>query len=125
MTREAFAVPLRIELVVTPVSELRLAFAAHNRFIALDDHGRIIDRTPWFMKSAAQRGEAIGGDAASIGADWARVTLECRNQERRLHVNGELRHVWREDYAGVRSRIGIGVQRSEMTIREFGVEPIV
>jgi hypothetical protein len=125
MTREAFAVPLRIELVVTPVSELRLAFAAHNRFIALDDHGRIIDRTPWFMKSAAQRGEAIGGDGALIGADWARVTLECRNEERRLHVNGELRHVWREDYAGVRSRIGIGVQRSEITIREFGVEPVV
>jgi hypothetical protein len=124
MTADAFAVPLRVELVVKPVSELRLAFAAHNRFIALDDHGRIIDRTPWFMKSAAQRGEVIGGDAPFIGADWVRVTFEFRNEERRLHVDGELRHVWREDYTGVRSRIGIGVQRSEITLRELSVEPI-
>jgi hypothetical protein len=124
MTVEAFAVPLRIELVVKSVSELRLAFAAHNRFIALDDHGRIIDRTPWFMKSAAQQGEAIGSDAPFMGADWVRVTFEFSDDERRLHVNGELRHVWREDYAGVRSRIGIGVQRAEMTIRELKVEPL-
>jgi hypothetical protein len=40
-------------------------------------------------------------------------------------VNGELRHIWREDYGGVRSRIGFGVQRSEITIRELRVEPIV
>jgi len=124
MTRDAFAVPLRLELVVKPVSELRLAFAAHNRFIALDDHGQIIDRTPWFMKTAAQRGEAIGSDAPLIGAEWVRVMLEFRDAERRLYVNGELRHVWREDYAGVRSRIGIGVQRSEITIREISVEPM-
>jgi hypothetical protein len=125
MTRDAFAVPLRLELVVRPVSELRLAFAAHNRFIALDDHGRVIDRTPWFMKSAAQRGEATGGDPPFIGADWARVTFELRDVERRLHVNDQLRHIWREDYAGVRSRIGIGVQRSEITIREIRVGPLL
>jgi hypothetical protein len=123
VTRDAFAVPLRIDLVVRPVSELRVAFAAHNRFIALDDHGRVIDRTPWFMKSAAQRGDAVDADAPFIGADWVRVTLECGIDDRRLFVNGELRHVWREDYAGVRSRIGIGVQRSEITIRELRVEP--
>jgi len=105
------------------VSELRLAFAAHNRFVALDDHGRVIDRTPWFMKSVAERGEAVG-DPPAIGTGWARVTFEFRNDERRLSVNGELRHVWREDYAGVRSRIGIGVQRSEMTIREIKVEEV-
>jgi hypothetical protein len=121
MTREAFAVPLRLELVVRPVSELRLAFASHNRFIALDDHGRVIDRTPWFMKSAAQRGEAVGGDAAFMGAEWVRVTLEFGDQERRLYVNGDLRHIWHEDDAGVRSRIGIGVQRSEITIRDLVV----
>jgi hypothetical protein len=123
MTREAFAVPLRLELVVKPVSELRLAFAAHNRFIALDEHGRVIDRMPWFMKSAAQRGEAVGSDEPSLGADWVRVTFEFGDEERRLYVNGELRHIWREDYAGVRSRIGIGVQRSEITIRELVVRP--
>jgi hypothetical protein len=123
MTRDAFAVPLRLELVVKPVSELRLAFAAHNRFIALDDHGRVIDRTPWFMKSAAQRGEAVGaGDAPAIDADWARVTFEFGDEERRLYVNGDLRHIWREDYAGVRSRLGIGVQRSSITIRELVVQ---
>jgi hypothetical protein len=114
MTRDAFPVPLRIELVVKPVSELRLVFAAHNRFIGLDDHGRVADRTPWFMKSAAQQGEAIGGDAPFIGADWARVTVEF----------GDLRHIWREDAAGVRSRIGIAAQRSEITIRELRVEPL-
>jgi hypothetical protein len=125
ITRDAFAVPLRIELVVKPVSELRLAFAAHNRFIALDDHGRVIDRTAWFMKTAAQLGEAVGGDSSPIGVDWARVTLEFRDDERRLYVDGELRHIWREDYVGVRSRMGIGVQRSQLTVREIRIEPIV
>jgi hypothetical protein len=124
MTRDAFSVPLRVELIVKPVSELRLAFAAHNRFIALDDRGRVIDRTPWFMKSAAQRGVAIGDDAPFIGSDWARVALEFANAERRLYVNGDLRHVWREDDDGVRSRIGIGVQRSEITIRALSVAPL-
>jgi hypothetical protein len=124
MTREAFAVPCRIELLVKPVSELRLAFAAHNRFIALDDRGCVVDRTPWFMKSAAQRGDAIGGDAPALGAGWARVAFEFEDKERRLYVNGELRHHWREDYEGVRSRIGIGAQRSEITIRELSVERI-
>ena len=119
MTRDAFAVPLRLELVVKPVSELRLAFAAHNRFIALDDHGRVIDRTPWFMKTAAQRGDAVEASGPFLDADWVRVTFEFGDEERRLSVNGELRHVWREDYAGVRSRIGIGVQRSTITIREL------
>ena len=119
MTRDAFLVPLRLELVVRPISELRLAFAAHNRFIALDDHGRIIDRMPWFMKSAAQRGEAVDPRGGFLDADWARVTLVVEDQERRLYVNGELRHTWHEDYAGVRSRIGIGVQRSTITIREL------
>ena len=73
MTREAFAVPVRIGLVVKPVSELRLAFAAHNRFVALNDRGGVIDRTPWFMKSAAQRGEAVGGGESSstpTGPAW-------------------------------------------------------
>ena len=125
MTRDAFSVPLRVDLTVKPVSELRLAFAAHNRFIALDDHGRVIDRTPWFMKSAAHQGEAIGSDPPFVGADWVRVTLEFANQERRLYVNGELRHIWREDYEGVRGRIGIGVQRSEITIRELSAVPLV
>jgi len=124
MTRDVFAVPLRIELVVKPVSELRVTFAAHNRSIALDDHGRVIDRTPWFMKSPAQQGEAIDAAALSIGAEWARVTFEFGEDERRLRVNGELRHIWREDFAGVRGRIGIGVQRSEMTIRKFSVQPL-
>jgi hypothetical protein len=124
VTRDAFAVPLRIELVVKPVSELRLAFAAHNRFIALDDLGRVIDRMPWFMKSAAQRGEAIGAGAPLIDAGWVRVTFEFRSEERLLYVNGELRHIWREDYAGVRSRLGVGVQRSEITIQEISVTPL-
>jgi len=123
ITVDAFRVPLTIELIVTPVSELRLAFAAHNRFIALDDHGRVVDRTPWFTKTAAQRGEAIGDDPLFIGADWARVTFAFGDEERKLYINGELRHVWREDYSGVRSRIGIGVQRSEITIRTLTVNP--
>ncbi len=124
MTRDAFRVPLRVELVIKPVAELRLAFAAHNRFVALDDHGRVIDRTPWFTKSVTQQGEAVAGDGPPVGTDWTRVTFEFREDERRLYVNGDLRHIWREDYAGVRGRIGIGVQQSELTIRELRIEPI-
>lgn len=77
------------------------------------------------MKSPAQRGEAIGGGAPLIGTDWTRVTVEFQDDERRLYVNGELRHIWREDYAGGRGRIGIGVQRSEITIRQLSIEPLV
>ncbi len=124
MTREAFRVPLRIELVLKPGAELRLAFGAHNRWLALDDHGRVQDRMPWFTKSRAQQGDAVGEDAPLIGDDWARVTFELRDAERRLYVNGDLRHIWREDYAGVRGRIGIGVQQSALTIRELRVEAI-
>jgi hypothetical protein len=58
-----------------------------------------------------------------MGTEWARVTFEFGDDERRLYVNGGLRHIWREDYAGVRSRIGIGVQRSQITIRELDIEP--
>ena len=124
LTREAFAVPLRVELVVMPVSELRLAFAAHNRFIALDDRGRVVDRTPWFLQSPSQQGEAAGGDLPSVDAGWTRVALALEEAERRLYVNGELRHVWRDDFAGVRGRIAIGVQRSALTVRALGVEAL-
>jgi len=79
---------------------------------------------PWFTKSVAQQGEAVAEDGRAAGTDWTRVTFECRDAERRLYVNGELRHIWHEDYAGVRGRIGIGVQQSALTIRELRIEPI-
>jgi hypothetical protein len=76
------------------------------------------------MKSAAKRGEAIGGVVPPIGDESARVAFEFDDSERRLYVNGELRHTWREDAAGARSRIGIGVQQSGMTVRELRVQAI-
>lgn len=123
ITRDAFAVPCRLELVVRPVSEVRLAFAAHNRFIALDEHGRVIDRMPWFLKTAKQWGEAVVGEAPFVDGGWAHITVDFEDDERRLYVDGQLRHIWREDEAGVRGRIGIGVQRTEVTIRELRVTP--
>jgi len=82
----------------------------------------VIDRIPWFLKTAKQRGEAVGGDAPFVDDDWVRVTIDFEDDERRLYVDGQLRHIWREDEAGIRGRIGIGVQRTEVTIRELHVE---
>jgi len=56
----------------------RDAFAVHNRFIALDEHGRVVDRIPWFLKTATQQGEAVGGDAPFVDGDWARISIDSR-----------------------------------------------
>ena len=59
-----------------------------------------------------------------VTADRGARDVRVRSEERLLYVNGELRHIWRDDYAGVRSRIGVGVQRSEITIRAISVTPL-
>jgi hypothetical protein len=126
ITREAFAVPLRIELVVRPLTELRLRFGGHNRYLALDERGNFKEVAPWFLRTASQKGHAHPiEDARTIPQDeWTRVTLEIDERERRLLVNGELRHSWEGDFAGTRSRIGIGLMRSSLTVRELNVESL-
>ena len=123
VTRDAFAVPLRLEMVVRPLASLRIVFGAHNRSIALDHQGSVADPAPWFMKSPAQRGEAVGESPPTISPDdWATVVVEIDTAERRLFVNGVLRHIWRDDFSGIRGRIGIGVLRSELVIRNLTVD---
>lgn len=124
LTREAIAVPLRIEIVARPITELRLRFGRHNRYFAFDDRGNFRDPAPWFLRTDAQKGRAHHtGDAALIPNDeWARVTLDIGDREQRLFVNGELRHSWDGDFAGIRSRIGIGLLRSSLTVREVKLE---
>jgi hypothetical protein len=126
VTEQAFSAPLRLELVVKPITALRLVLGGHNRFLAFGEDGAVVDAAPWFMKSEAQRGRSHpSANAVRIAPDeWARLTLEVGERERRFFVNGELRHTWDGDFAGVRSRVGIGLQRSGvLMIREFTIEP--
>ena len=50
------------------------------------------------------------------------MALEIDARERRLFVDGDLRHSWQDDFAGLRSRLGIGLRRSALTVRELKVE---
>ena len=126
ITRDAFAVPLRIELVVRPLTELRLRFGGHNRYFAFDERGNFKEVAPWFLRTDAQKGRAHHAeDAKPIPQDeWTRVRLEVDERERRLFVNGDLRHSWEGDFAGTRSRVGIGLLRSSLTVRQLNVEPL-
>jgi hypothetical protein len=124
MTPNAFAVPLRIDMVARPITELRVRFGKHNRYFAFDDRGNFNNPAPWFMRTDAQKGRAHHtGDARLIPREeWVRVTLEIRDREQLLFVNGELRHSWDGDFAGERSRVGIGLLRSSLTVRDLTVE---
>ena len=126
LTQDAFAVPLRIELAVKPIHELRLVFGAHNRVLTFDEHGNVQDPAPWFMRTTALRGTPHpAGKADGIRAgDWARVSLEVSDREKRLFVDGHLRHTWQDDFADLRSRIGIGLRKSELSVRELKVTRI-
>ena len=125
ITRDAFAVPLRLQVVARPITALRIVFAAHNRVLAFDGHGGVADHAPWFMRSPAQQGEAaVAANAPALKPDeWVRVVLEVDAHQRSVYVNGVLRHTWREDYRGVRGRIGIGtMQGGELTIQSVAVD---
>ena len=126
LTRRAFAVPLRIEIVVRPIDELRLRFGRHNRYFAFDDHGNFKDPAPWFLRTDSQKGRPRNAENAKpiAPAEWTRVALHIGEHDQELFVNGELRHVWTGDFAGVRSRIGIGLLRSSLTVRELTVSPL-
>jgi hypothetical protein len=123
ITRDAFAVPLRIDLVVRPLTELRLRFGRHNQYFSFDEWGNFKEVAPWFMRTDAQKGRAHHKDGARPIAEdaWTRVTLEIDDRERRVFVNGELRHSWEGDFAGTRSRLGIGLLRSALTVRDLNV----
>ena len=53
------------------------------------------------------------------------MTLAIGEHEQRLYVNDELRHTWDGDFSGIRSRIGIGVIRSSLTVRALKVQPLL
>ncbi len=119
ITRDALTLPVRLEIVVRPLAELRLVFGAHNQEIAFDGHGRFVDVAPWFLRSKTQKGTPHGDGVQMSDGEWVRVTLENDAAERRLLVNGVLWHSWRGDYAGLRSRLGIGARSATLTIRSL------
>ena len=74
------------------------------------------------LKTIHYRPELFGrpfSDALELAlrgpSDWS-------EGERELFVNGVLRHSWNGDFRGVRSRIGIGVARSALQVRELRVD---
>jgi hypothetical protein len=124
MTRDALSVPLRIEIVARPISELRVRFGRHNRYFTFDEKGQFRDPAPWFLRTDAQQGRAHHSDAAQqIPADeWTRVALHIGEKQQQLFVNGELRHSWDGDFAGIRSRVGLGLVRSALDVSTLTVD---
>src|SRR5439155_10978075 len=57
LTRDAFAVPVRIELVVKPITELRVTFGRHNRLFVFDEQGFVEDPMPWFIRLESDKGQ--------------------------------------------------------------------
>lgn len=122
ITREAFAVPMRIDLVVRPLTELRLVFGRHNRFIAFNEHGDFVDVAPWFLKLDDEKGTEAAAVTTPIRDDqWTRVTLEVDFHERRVFIDGRLRHTWKGDFARFRSRLGIGTRQAGVTVRSLSI----
>ena len=125
LTRDAFAVPLHIEIVVNPITELRLTFGRHNKVFVFDEQGFVEDPMPWFIRLESDKGHAHrNGPERPRASDWARVTMDTDRGERRVFVDGILRHTWRDDFSDVRSRIAIGVRKSSITVRSLDVRPL-
>ncbi len=126
VTREAFRVPMRIEIEVRPITELRLRFGSHNRHLAFDQHGAVANPAPWFLTVDARRGRAVPVGASPLIAEdeWTLVRFEVDDHEQRLFVNGVLRHTWGEDASGMRTRVGIGLRERSLFVRSFKVEPL-
>jgi hypothetical protein len=125
ITREAFAAPLQIELVVRPLAELRMIFGRHNQYLAFNERGDVVDVAPWFLRLDAEKGIAYGDSAAAIvDGQWVRVTIEVDNRERRVFVNGRLRHAWQGDFAGFRSRLAIGSRTAGVTVKLLQIGPL-
>ncbi len=124
LTRDAYAIPLRIELVVNPIAELRLTFGRHNKLFAFDEGGHLENPTPWFIQLESDQGVAHREPDAPHRGEWTRVTLETGERERRLFVDGVLRHTWQDDFTGLRGRIAIGVRKTSLTVRSLDVRPL-
>jgi hypothetical protein len=125
ITRESFAAPMRIDLVVRPLAQLRLVFGRHNQYLAFNEQGEFVDVAPWFLKLDEEKGTRQcpqGGAAQPIeDSEWARVTIEVDERERRVLINGRLRHTWAGDFSGLRSRLAIGPRTSSVTIRALTI----
>ena len=121
LTRDAYAVPLRIELVINPIAELRLTFGRHNKLFVFDERGNLENPAPWFIQLESDRGVAHREPDAARRGEWTRVTLETSERERRLFVDGVLRHTWQDDFTGLRGRIAIGARTASLTVRSLDV----
>jgi hypothetical protein len=115
---------MRIELVVRPIAELRLVLGRHNQSIAFNDRGDVVDIAPWFLRLDAEKGSAQGSGDPIAADRWTRVTIELDDRERRLFVDGRLRHLWKGDFAGLRGRLAIGPRKSGVTVRSLSIEPL-
>jgi len=122
ITREAFAAPMRVELVVRPLNELRMVFGRHNQYLAFNERGDVVDIAPWFLKLDADKGVAHREVAEPIGDDqWVRIAIEVDDRERRVFVNDLLRHTWHGDFAGFRTRLAIAPTKSALTVASLRV----
>jgi hypothetical protein len=79
-------------------------------FIALGRRETLETAALRFCHAATDRGVA------------ALATLQ--RLQRRVLVNGRLRHTWQGDFAGLRSRLAIGPRRSALTVKSLRIGPL-
>lgn len=124
VTENPLRVPFGVELLVRPVTMLKLGFGGHNRFVSFDEHGALVNLAPWFMKTEAQSGRRH--DPAVLPTfgrdDWVRVSLDVDPRGARLTVDGTLRHSWTGNFAALAMRVGVGLPAAGvLTVRELRI----
>jgi hypothetical protein len=122
ITETAFDAPVRIELVVRPLTMLKLGFGGHNRFVGFDEHGALRDLAPWFLKTDQQKGRRHDPSVlpAFTPEVWVGIALEVDGRGARIFVNGTLRHTWDGDFSRMRGRVAVGLPESGvLTLREL------
>ncbi len=97
-------------------------FGRHDQSFAFNEQGEVVDIAPWFLRLDEEKGSPHGGAADPIADDqWARVTIEVDERERRVLINGRLRHTWNGDFSAFRSRLTIGPRKSSVTVRALTI----
>jgi hypothetical protein len=122
LTRDAFAVPLRIEMVVRPIGELHMVFGRLLKTVPYL-HGIFFNSGGSPLLSHHYAGTSHDADVTPSPDGWTRVVLEIDAHECRLLTDGALRHSWQGEFAGQRSRIAIGPRQSAITVRSLTADP--
>jgi hypothetical protein len=122
-TGEAFTIPVTISTrVKTSKDNIRLTFGEKGLLI-FDWEGKGSELRFHDPRSGQENG--VAGQGAIPRDQWANIEWTITESESRVVVNGVQRAVFKNDYAGLSGRVGIGTfNQSALTIRSLKVQPV-